>query len=168
MNELTIRHCGPGDYGTIVAIYNYYIENSHATFDTRPYSIGERAPWFSQFREAGPSQLWVAEESATIVGFCCSTPFKNRAAYDISVETTVYLTAEITGHGIAKRLYEALLQNLNGIGLHGAYAGIALPNDSSVQLHEALGFRKVGLFEEVGRKFGEYRSVAWYEKRIQD
>ena len=168
MNDITIRHCAPGDYDAIVAIYNHYIENSHATFDLRPYSIGERAPWFSQFNESGPNQLLVAEKNGTILGFCCSTPFENRAAYDISVETAVYLTAEVSGQGVGKRLYEALLQNLTGIGLHGAYAGVALPNDASVNLHEALGFRKVGVYEEVGWKFGKYWSVAWYEKRIQD
>ena len=168
MDDIRFRHCAPGDYDAVVDIYNHYIENSHATFDTRPYSIGERAPWFSQFNESGPNQLLVAEQNGTVLGFCCSTPFKDRVAYDVSVETTMYLTAEAAGQGIGKRLYEALLKNLSGIGLHGAYAGIALPNDASVNLHEALGFRKVGLFEEVGWKFGKYWSVAWYELRIQD
>ncbi len=168
MDDITIRHCAPGYYDAVVDIYNHYIENSHATFDTRPYSIGERAPWFSQFSESGPNQLLVAERNGTVLGFCCSTPFNLRAAYDISVETTVYLAAEEIGQGIGKRLYEVLLQELSGIGLHGAYAGIALPNDASVNLHAALGFRKVGVYEEVGYKFGKYWSVAWYELRIQE
>ena len=168
MEDVRIRHCAPGDYGAVVAIYNYYIENSHATFDLSPYSIGERAHWFSQFNESGPNQLLVAENNDTVLGFCCSMPFSNRAAYDISVETTVYLLAEATGQGTGKRLYEVLLQNLSGIGLHGAYAGIALPNDASVNLHEALGFRRVGVYEEVGYKFGQFWSVAWFELRIQE
>ena len=168
MEAIRIRHCAPGDYDAIVDIYNYYIENSHSTFDTRPYSIGERAPWFSQFNESGPNQLLVAENNGSVVGFCCSTPFNNRAAYDVSVETTVYLASETTGQGMGKQLYEVLLKNLSGIGLHGAYAGITLPNDASTRLHEALGFRRVGVYEEVGYKFGKYWSVAWYELRIQD
>jgi phosphinothricin acetyltransferase len=168
MDDIRIRHCAPGDYGAVVDIYNHYIENSHSTFDTRPYSIGERAPWFSQFNASGPNQLLVAEKNGAVLGFCCSTPLKNRAAYDVSVETTVYLATEAIGQGIGRRLYETLLKNLSGIGLHGAYAGVALPNDASVHLHEALGFRKVGVFEEVGWKFDKYWSVAWYELRIQD
>jgi phosphinothricin acetyltransferase len=168
MDEVTIRHCAPGDYGAVVAIYNYYIENSHATFDTTPYSIGERAPWFSQFNESGPYQLLVAMQDDAILGYCCSTQFNNRPAYDVSVETTVYVAAEATGQGIGKKLYGELLQNLSGIGLHGAYAGISLPNEASVKLHESLGFRKVGVYEEVGWKFDKYWSVAWYERRIQD
>ena len=168
MDVARIRHCAPGDYGAVVAIYNHYIDNSHATFDTVPYSIGERAPWFSQFNESGPNQLLVAESDGSVLGFCCSTPFSKRAAYDVSVETSVYLAAEATGKGIAKRLYEVLLENLSGIGLHGAYAGIALPNDAAVKLHESLGFRKVGAYKEVGRKFDKFWSVAWYELRIQE
>jgi phosphinothricin acetyltransferase len=167
MDDIRIRHCAPGDYDGIVAIYNHYIESSHATFEASTYSIGERAPWLSQFNKSGPNQLLVAENNGTILGFCCSTPFSNRTAYDISVETTVYIRPEVTRQGIGRRLYGELLQNLHGTGLHGAYAGVALPNDASVNLHEALGFRKVGLYEEVGRKFGQYWSVAWYEKRIQ-
>lgn len=168
MDEVCIRHCAPGDYGAVVAIYNYYIENSHATFDTRPYSIGERAPWFAQFAETGPHQLLVAANDDTVVGYCCSTPFSKRAAYDVSVETTVYIKEDATGQGIGKSLYAKLLQNLDGIGLHGAYAGISLPNNASVKLHEALGFRRVGVYEEVGRKFDKYWDVAWYERRLQD
>ena len=167
MDDIIIRHCAPGDYDAVVEIYNHYIENSHTTFDARPYSIGERAPWFSPFHESGPNQLLVAENNGTVLGFCCSTPFEHRAAYDISVETTVYLTPEATGEGVGKRLYEVLLQNLSGIGLHGAYAGIALPNDASVKLHETLGFRKIGVYQEVSWKFDQYWNVAWYELRIQ-
>jgi phosphinothricin acetyltransferase len=80
----------------------------------------------------------------------------------------VYLAVEATGQGIGKRLYGELLNNLSGIGLHGAYAGVALPNDASVNLHEALGFRKVGVYEEVGYKFGKFWSVAWFELRIHE
>jgi len=168
MEDVRIRHCAPGDYNAIVEIYNHYIRNSHSTFDTTPHSIGERAPWFSQFNESGPNQLMVADQDGAVVGFCCSTPFKNRAAYDISVETTVYVSEQATGRHIGKRLYETMLNNLSGIGLHGAYAGVALPNDASVYLHESLGFRKVGTYKEVGWKFGKYWDVAWFELRLQD
>lgn len=168
MNEVRIRHCAPGDYDAVVGIYNYYIENSHATFDTRPYTIGERAPWFAQFNETGPHQLLVAVRDDSVLGYSCSTTFNKRPAYDVSVETSVYLDNAATGQGIGRRLYDALFDNLGGIGLHGAYAGISLPNEPSVKLHEAMGFRRVGVYEEVGWKFDRYWSVAWYERRIPD
>ena len=93
---------------------------------------------------------------------------EDRAAYDVAVETSVYLAPDACGRGLGRRLYEALFDELDGAGLHGAYGGIALPNDASVRLHEALGFRRVGIYEEVGRKFGRYWSVAWYEKRLRE
>ena len=166
MSNTVIRHCGPGDYGAVVSIYNHYIEHSPVTFDVQPYKVGERVPWFAQFSESGPHQLLVAEDAGKVVGYCCSTPFKSRAGYDVSVETTVYVQDNAMGRGVGRLLYDRLLRNLDGIGLHGAYAAIALPNDASVRLHEALGFRKVGTFEEVGWKFDRFWSVAWYERRL--
>ena len=167
MREVLVRHCGPGDYDSVVQIYNHYIEHSQATFDVTPYSVGARVPWFSQFAESGPHQLLVAVKGDENVGFCCSTPFKDRSAYDVSVETTAYMSPDATGLGVGKKLYKTLFTRLGGIGLHGAYAGITLPNDASVALHESLGFRQIGIFDEVGRKFEQYWSVAWFEKRIR-
>jgi phosphinothricin acetyltransferase len=73
---------------------------------------------------------------------------------------------DAVGRGIGETLYKALFAGLDGCDLHGAYAGITLPNDASVKLHQKLGFRQIGVFEEVGRKFDKYWSVAWFEKRI--
>lgn len=166
MTKVLVRHCGPGDYNAVVQIYNHYIEQSHATFDVIPYSVGERVPWFAQFSETGPHQLLVAVADDRCVGFCCSTRFKQRAAYDVSVETTAYVAPDATGQGVGRKLYEALFEYLDNVGLHGAYAGVTLPNDASVALHESLGFRQTGIFNEVGRKFDRFWSVAWFEKRL--
>ena len=166
MQELKVRHCGPGDYDAVVSIYNHYIEHSQATFDITPYSVGARASWFAQFSEDGPYQLLVASADRQVLGYCCSTEFKSRAAYDISVETSAYVAPDTVGKGIGAKLYTELFEHLDGIGLHGAYAGVTLPNDASVRMHESQGFRKIGIFEEVGRKFDRYWSVAWFEKRL--
>lgn len=166
MDDVLIRHCGPGDYDAIVRIYNHYIEHSPATFDVVPYSVGARVPWFAQFSEDGPFQLLVAVTSDEVLGYCCSTRFKTRPAYDISVETTAYVNADAVGQGIGKKMYATLLARLGETGVHGAYAGVTLPNDASVKLHESLGFTKIGVFEEVGRKFNQYWNVAWLQKRL--
>lgn len=166
MDDILVQHCGPGHYDAVVSIYNYYIENSPATFDVTPYSVGARAPWFAQFSEDGPYQLLVATVDGEPAGFCCSTRFKERAAYEVSVETTAYVAPDACGRGVGGQLYATLLSNLQGKGLHGAYAGITLPNDASVRLHERAGFRQIGVFTDVGRKFDAFWSVAWFEKRI--
>lgn len=166
MDEIAIEHCGAGHYDAIVQIYNHYIEHSHATFDEAPYSIGVRAPWFAQFAADGPYQLLVATQDGNVLGFCCSTPFGVKTGYDIAAETSVYVSPGTLARGIGSKLYEKLFASLQGSGLHRAYGGIALPNDACVRLHEKFSFRKIGVYEEVGRKFDKYWDVVWYEKQI--
>lgn len=166
MGDATIRNCGPGDYDAVVTIYNHYIQNSHATFDLTPYSVGERVPWFASFSEEGPYQLLIADVDGRVAGYCYSRKFNPRPAYDISVETTVYVAPDATGQRIGTALYKELFQRLGGCDLHGAYAGIALPNDASIRLHEQFGFRRIGVETEVGYKFDKYWDVARYERRL--
>lgn len=163
---LTVENAEPGDYGRVVDIYNHYVEHSPATFDLQPYSIGERVPWFAQFSDSGRYQLLVARQADKVVGYAYSSPFHDRPAYDISVETTVYLDPEHLGAGAGTTLYEELFDRLASCDLHGAYAGITLPNDASVKLHEKFGFQRIGIETEVGRKFDRYWSVARYERRL--
>lgn len=166
MKNLQIRHCQPGDYDAVVQIYNHYVVHSHATFDVSTYTVGARAAWFAQFSETGPHQLLVARDGSAVLGYCCSTMFKRRAAYDVSVETSAYLAPDCLGRGIGRKLYANLLARLEVTDLHGAFAGVALPNEASLKMHKRLGFEQIGVFTEVGRKFDKYWDVAWLQKRI--
>src|SRR5947208_4359595 len=94
------------------------------------------------------------------------SPFVARAAYATLVETRVYCRPEETGQGLGAALYTRLFQELAGQDVHRAYAGISLPNEASVALHKRFGFELIGTFTEVGRKFGRYWDVAWFEKRL--
>lgn len=166
MATCSVSNCGSGEYAAVVDIYNHYIENTAATFDTGRFSVGERAPWFAQFQATGPYQLLVAKNDDTVVGYAYSTRYKPRPAYDVSVETTVYVAPEELGRGIGTQLYVELLDRLSGSGLHGAYAGVTLPNEASVRLHRRLGFHEIGVETEVGFKFNKYWSVARFERRL--
>jgi len=166
MTAVTVANAGPGDYGRIVEIYNHYVLNSAATFDTRTFTLGERAPWFAGFPDHGPHQLLVARSDDLVLGYAYSTRFNPRPAYDISVETTVYVDAAAVGGGVGSALYDELFSRLEATDLHGAYAGITLPNEASVRLHEKFGFREIGVESEVGYKFDSYWSVARYERRL--
>ncbi|MDX1480166.1 MAG: GNAT family N-acetyltransferase [Woeseiaceae bacterium] len=169
MPELTVRNAGPGDYARIVAIYNHYVLNTAATFDLRPFSVGERAPWFGGFGDDGPYQLLVATATASsghVLGYAYSSRFNPRPAYDISVETTVYVDPEHVAGGIGSALYRELFARLANGALHGAYAGITLPNEASIRLHEKFGFHCIGVETEVGYKFDRYWSVGRYERRL--
>jgi phosphinothricin acetyltransferase len=166
MRETVIRPAEAADLAGIVRILNHYIEHSHVTFDTRPFAPEERRPWFDGFGSTGRYRLLVAHDGPRLVGYASSTAIRPKPAYDPSVETTIYLDPAATSHGIGRRLYARLLDLLAEEEVHRAYAGIALPNPASIALHEALGFRHVGTFDEAGRKLGRYWSIGWWERRF--
>ena len=166
-DETIIRTAVRADLPALVGIYNHYVRETPVTFDTDPFTVESREAWFSSFDEAGPYRLLVATRGDALCGYASSACFKPRKAYDVSVETTIYLDPSSTGSGIGSALYGALIDMLVADPrLHRAYGGVALPNDASVALHQKLGFEHVGTYREVGRKFGRYWDVAWFEKDL--
>jgi phosphinothricin acetyltransferase len=163
-----IRPAAADDVPRLTDIYNHYIVHSQATFDIEPMTVEQRLDWFSHYGSTGPHRLLVAEDDGFVCGFATSSPHRARAAYATSVETSVYCDHERIGRGIGSMLYERLFDELAGEDLHRALAGITLPNDASVSLHERFGFVKIGEYSEVGRKFGRFWDVAWFEKRLNE
>ncbi len=155
------------DLDALVRIYNHYVETTHVTFDTEPFTAESRRPWLDGFAASGRHRLLVAELGGRVVGYASSRPFKEKAAYASSVETSVYLEPASTGRGLGGPLYRRLLALIEvEPGVHRAYAGIALPNAASIALHERLGFRLAGTYREVGFKLGRYWDVSWYERDV--
>lgn len=105
----------------------------------------------------------VAELSGEVLGFAYASRWKGRCAYRYSVETTIYLAPDRTGSGVGTQLYTALLDKVRAASMHVAIGGISLPNEISVKLHEKLGFRKVGHFEQVGYKFDQWIDVGYWQ-----
>jgi phosphinothricin acetyltransferase len=169
--SMTIRPARESDLARLTEIYNYYIINTPITFDLDPVTVEDRRPWFAQFAATGPHRLLVAEDLAgddgTVVGWAGSHQFRTRKAYDTTAETTIYCAPEHTGRGIGPMLYTALFDAIRGEDLHMAIGGITLPNDASVKLHERFGFTLAAHMHEVGRKFGRYWDVGFYEKRLE-
>ena len=166
MSNLVIRPGAEADLPPIVDIYNYYVRESAITFDVEPYTVEARRPWFAMFAETGRYRLLVAEQAGQVVGYANSAPLRPKPAYDVSVETSVYILHTVRGNGIGRQLYAALFDALKDEDLHRAYAGITLPNDASIALHESFGFECAGVWREVGRKADAYYDVAWYEKSL--
>ncbi len=154
-----IRLASEDDLPRITAIYNHYVRHSHATFDLEPFA--DREEWFSHY---GVAPHWVVVDE-DVDGYATSSVFRTKPAYRSTVETSVYVAPEATGRGLGRALYADLLDRLDEAGVHRCVAGIALPNDASVALHTAVGFRPVGTFTEVGFK-GRWVDVAWYERRL--
>lgn len=166
--EVQVRSGAEADIGPLTAIYNHYVRETAVTFDTVPFTPRERLPWLRSHPEDGPHRLLVAQDvpSARILGYVTSSPFRAKPAYSTSVEVSVYCAPDAAGRGVGTLLYEALFAALESEDVHRAYAGIAQPNEASGRLHARFGFRYVGTYEEVGRKFGRYWDVAWYERPL--
>ncbi len=157
------------DLAALTEIYNFYICNTTITFDLDPYSVEQRREqWFNHYAATGRHQLWVAEVEGKVVGYATSSPFHRKAAYDTSVETSIYLAPDFVGQGIGRSLYQKLFESLQGEDIHRAYALITQPNLASEQFHQAFGFEQVGHCREVGHKFGKYWDVKWYEKSLSE
>ena len=153
------------DLPGLTAIYNHYVETSHATFDVGTFTTEARRPWFDVF-DGNRYQCWIAAVDDGMLGYACSQPFKAKRAYETSVEVSVYVAADAQQRGIGRALYEQLLPALEAQDLHRAYAGIAQPNDASMRLHESFGFTEAARYTEIGRKFDRYWDVVWLEKPL--
>jgi phosphinothricin acetyltransferase len=164
VDEAAVRRAEKRDVPALLEIYNYYVVNTHITFDLEPRTLEQRLGWFAVFGDAGRYQCFVAERGRAVTGWACSAPFKERAAYQTSVETSVYIAPDEVGRGLGSRLYRTLFGALGTADVHRAYGGISLPNEASVSLHERLGFSVAGIYREVGRKFGRFWDVAVYER----
>jgi phosphinothricin acetyltransferase len=161
-----------GDLDALTTIYNHYVRETAITFDTAIFTPEERRPWLLSHPEDGPYRLMVATEghregdSQRILGYATSSPYRPKPAYVTSVEVSVYVAPDTGRRGIGTLLYDALFKAVAEEDVHRAYAGIAQPNEASERLHARFGFRYVGTYREVGRKFGRYWDVAWYEKEL--
>ncbi len=164
MPTITMRPAVRADVPRLTEIYNYYVVNTPVTFDVEPYTVEKRAIWFNQFGASGRYRILVAEEGGAVLGYVCTMRFRPKAAYETTVETSIYCTTDAIGKGVGSRLYGALFETLRDEDIHRYVAGYTLPNPASAALHERFGFKRVGVFSEVGRKFGKYWDVAWNER----
>lgn len=160
-----LRPVRPDDIATITAICNHYIETNTATFELEPITEAEMARRIAEAAAKGspctvcektPQQ---ANEAPTLVGYAYAHPWKERAAYLHTWETTVYVHPDYCHEGIGTQLVEHLIADCRSRGAHVLIACITAENVASISLHERLGFRRASLFHAVGRKFGRWLDV---------
>ncbi|MGY0558747.1 MULTISPECIES: arsinothricin resistance N-acetyltransferase ArsN1 family B [unclassified Lysobacter] len=164
--DVSIRSARESDATDIAAIYNTYVSETCITFETDPVHAPEMA---HRIAEALASSLpWlVAEASGQVIGYAYTSRWKGRCAYRYSVESTVYLDPVHTGKGFGLRLYAALIDAIRACSMHAVIGGIALPNDSSIGLHERLGFIKVAHFKQVGYKQDRWVDVGYWQLLLE-
>lgn len=159
-----LRPAAPSDAEGVLALYAPIVRDGYASFESVPPTVDEMADRIARTLERFP---WlVCEDAGGILGYAYAGPHRDRAGYRWSAEVSVYVAPDAQRRGVARALYTALLEGLTMQGLVNAYAGIALPNEASVRLHEALGFRLVGRYPAVGFKSGAWRDVGWWHRRL--
>lgn len=167
MAEVLIRPATRTDLPRLTEIYNHYVINTPVTFDLAPHTVERRTAWFEQFGLSGRHRLMVAEENGIVLGYAGTTRFRAKAAYDPTVETTIYCSSDATSKGLGSRLYAALFEAIADEDVHRIVAGYTMPNAASAALHQRFGFQLVGVFRENGRKFDRYWDVAWSERPLR-
>lgn len=163
---LRIRPARASDARGLTELYNHYVRETPITFDVEPWTLAQRELWLRDFAATGRYRLLVAEESERVAGYACTRRFRDKAAYETTVEVSVYLAPDATGRGLGKALYAELFEAIRGEDVHRAIAGITLPNDASLALHRRFGFTSAGVMTDVGRKFGRFWNVGWYERSL--
>lgn len=158
---MNIRQVKIEDAAQVAEIYNYYIQNTHHTFETEPLGVDEMQKRIGEITEKYP--YLVAEEDGEIIGYACAARFRLRQAYEYSVEVSIYVKNAAKQKGVGTRLYETLFAELAETDVHIIVAGISLPNDVSVRFHEKFGFTKVARFREIGYKLGRWIDVGYWQ-----
>ena len=160
-----IRPAEDGDLAQVTAIHNYYIENTHLSFDIHTFSADQRRSWFVEHCAGDRYRMLVAEdEQHGVIAYAASGRFRAKEAYGTTVEVSIQCGPSFKSGGLGRRLYDELMRLLAAEDVRCAVAGIALPNPASVALHERTGFQPIGTFRQVGRKFDRYWDVLWMQR----
>lgn len=161
---MKVRTATSSDATAIQAIYAPIVEHTAISFEEVPPTINEIAGRIEETLLGYP--YLVAEQGGRVVGYAYAGPHRTRAAYRSSVDVTIYVAEGARQMGVGRQLYGVLLPDLAGRGFHAAFAGITLPNAGSVRLHEMMGFNPLGVYREVGRKFGHWHDVGWWQRLL--
>lgn len=166
MSNVEYRVADAADAGAIADLYAPYVRDTIISFETEAPAADEIA---QRIRRIGKQYPWLAASSGgQLIGYAYACENRARLAYRWSVDVAVYLDPSARGQGFGRGLYLRLFAFLRKQGHVNAFAGISLPNDASVGLHEAMGFTSIGVYRSVGYKLGAWRDVGWWQLALQD
>ncbi|HEY9621964.1 MAG TPA: arsinothricin resistance N-acetyltransferase ArsN1 family B [Crinalium sp.] len=165
MSNPHIRLATPEDAEQILAIYAPIVRDTSTSFEVDPPTVEEMQQRISHYLTHAP---WlVCEQNGEVLGYVYASKHRDRLAYQWAVEVTAYVQGRSRRMGIGRALYTSLFKALALQGFYNAYAGITLPNASSVGLHEALGFTPIGVYRNAGYKLGQWSDVGWWQLNLQ-
>ena len=166
IEPLLIRSATESDAPSLLTIYRPSVETNAVSFEIVVPTVEEFA---ARISKAVVGWQWlVAERNGQCVGYAYGSSHRERRAYRWSVEVSAYVHPAHQRQGISRALYLQLLPELARRGFCNAYAGITLPNEGSIRLHRSVGFQLIGTFKAVGRKFGKWHDVAWFQRALRD
>jgi len=163
---MTIRAATAADAAAIAAIYAPIVRDTAISFELDPPSADEMRRRIAATLPVLPWRVSLDPRGA-VDGYAYASRHRERPAYQWAVDVTVYVRADSHRRGVGRRLYVRLFEDLVDLGYVQAFAGIALPNEPSVALHESLGFEPIGVYRQVGFKHGAWRDVGWWQKTLQ-
>lgn len=162
MNNIKIRKVTLNDASAICNIYNYYIENTCITFETSPISESDMRIRINDIINSN-MPYYVGEINEEIIGYYYLHSWNKRQAYSATLEVSIYIHKDYTEKGVGTLFYKHLFDHLDKEKIHVLIAGICIPNEKSVHLHEKFGFKQVSFMKEVGKKYGEWRDVGHWQ-----
>jgi phosphinothricin acetyltransferase len=162
---MTIRFATLADAPILLAIYAPYVTDSFISLEYYVPSLTEFTRRIVTIQQQLP--YLVAEVDGRILGYAYASKHHDRAGYQWSVDTSVYIHADGHRQGIGRQLYDRLLALLRRQGYYNVYAGITVPNAKSEFFHRSMGFELVGTYQNVGYKMGAWRSVSWFQFTLQ-
>jgi phosphinothricin acetyltransferase len=166
MSDLAIRLAAEADLPAIRDIYNHYVHTSTATFQLEPDTDAERLAWFRDRGAKHPATVAVA--GGEVVGWGSLSPWKERAAYDRTVEASVYVRADRHHRGVGRALLADLVNRARALGHRAVIGGACTEHPASIALQASLGFIPVGTFRAVGYKFGRWLDVTYLQVVFED
>lgn len=163
---MRIRTATPNDGAAVAAIYAPVVQHTAISFETE---LPDEAEMSARIERTLTSLPWLVavDSDGAVCGYAYASKHRERAAYQWSVDTTVYVREDMRGQGVGRALYGRLLPLLAELGYCQAFAGVALPNAGSVALHEAMGFEAIGVYRNVGYKHGAWRDVGWWQRGLR-
>jgi L-amino acid N-acyltransferase YncA len=159
-----IRQATADDAPGILEIYAPFCQDSIVSFELQPPTVEEMQ---ARIEKCNSTHLWIVDaDEDGINAYAYASPHKERAAYRWSVDVSIYISENKRKQGLGTKLYTHLFDILRERGFYNAYAGVTLPNDGSVRLHEKLGFQQVGVYKNVGYKLGKWHDVGWWHLQL--
>jgi L-amino acid N-acyltransferase YncA len=160
--RMTIRNALESDLPAMLEIYNDVILNTTAVYDYEPHTYEMRKAWFQSKQKDG-YPVFLATDKGKVAGFSSIGPFRAWAAYQFTVENSIYVAADCRGHGVGRMLLAPLIDAAKKMSKHTIVAGIDSTNTPSVRLHESFGFQEVAFFKEVGFKFNKWLDLRFLQ-----